>query len=623
MKTTKYKIILSGSLLCYSSLSFAFNITYVNKCNYPVWIKDLAKGQISSNNIMLNPQSASVKDYSKDYGSSLGNYMMWFAAGCDSNGSNCMIGNINNNETLFEITVPGIYDVSAVNGYTFPVSVNVDKPQGKCQNIDGSKLNLDKCPVSEDLGSIGPSVAPYAASNNVAGFLSTISYGPETYYNGSKLIDMVHLHHISVPPLNPRITDSSQHIIGCKSPRTLAFAQTNQDVIDWYACAGILGPQDQVCGDGPNYTTNYFKEIKVDTTNVYTFPYDDALDGVGSNQCSDPTTNYTVVIGNPDNPDACPNTGSSVTPPPPPPATCQAPELATFTTTKNIPNGSSITINWDTPSSSTVTGYRVFNFNDQPIGGDGNHIIYTSSYTDNTTPILAVGQQSVPYVYKVQSVCVNGDSQAITVYSTPKLIGEADVICPAPDVATFTIKKNKADGSSITIDWPDVGSNVTGYNVFNWNGALIGTTGTSSYTDNTTPVLAVGQQSIPYKYQIQSICGKDTSKLSAVYPAIVTGEADKCEAPDISTFGVVTNRLDASLITINWTTPGGKSVTGYQVFNWLMKPVGNTTVASYQDTPPHLAKNQSASYWYYVQSKCSDGSLSDVSTKYIATVTGG
>jgi hypothetical protein len=241
---------------------------------------------------------------------------------------------------------------------------------------------------------------------------------------------------------------------------------------------------------------------------------------------------------------------------------------------------------------------------------------------------LAVGQQSVPYVYKVQSICLDGPSQAITVYSTPKLIGEAEVVCPTPDIATFTVKKNKADGSSITIDWPDGGSSVTGYNVFNWNGALIGTTGTSSYTDNTTPVLAVGQQSIPYKYQVQSICGKDTSKLSAVYPVIVTGEADKCQAPDISTFGI-TSIPDASLIKITWLAPSnGKTVASYKVFDWQMQPLkdGNVTVPAYQNqvqySLPHLAKNQSASYWYYVQSTCSDGSISDMSKKYVATVIG-
>lgn len=635
MKTTKYKIILSTSLLCYSSLSFAFTVTYINSCNYPIWLKDHKQEAPTVNR--KDPLYPNDK-YTVEYGKSINSYMMWVAAGCNTDGANCKIGNGPGRDTLFEFTIPGIYDISAVDGYTFPMLVKVplDRQRNACQNIDATGLDVTKCPEKDDLSWIGPSGIPFTTEGrdkdgNKIYIYDRTAFKPLITYDNNGMVNLHQVPGVPAQTLPLRDNNGTGPILACQSPRTVSLDQANPyvkdknpDVAAWYSCSGMLAELAHECGLGPNHTTNYYKTIRQAASRVYAFPYDDSLNGVGNNQC-EPDTNYTVIIGNPDNANACPNIGQVT--PPPPTATCQPPELVTFNTTKLKPDGSAITINWATPSGSTVTGYRVFNYNQQPIGGDGNHIIYTSSYTDNTTPILTIGQQSVPYVYKIQSVCVNGDSKAITTYATPRLTGEAEAICPTPNKNSFTVTKNKADGSSIAIDWPDVAGNVTGYNIFNWHGDFIGSTSTSSYIDNTTPSLAPGQQSVPYQYQVQSVCGSNKSKISDTYSAIVTGEALKCVAPDIATFSLI-SKDHGSRIKISWATPSGKNIVGYKVFDWGMKPLkdGDVPTSSYENqiqySLPNLARNQVANYWYYVQSKCSDGTTSDMSQKYIATVIG-
>jgi hypothetical protein len=158
MKTLKLtnKIFLSTGLICCSSLSFAFTVTYVNKCNYPIWLKDQVSGAKSVNNIEVNTNAT----ITKDYGASFSGYAMWAAGGCNADGSGCTVGALRKNETLFEITVPdnpavpvSSYDISLVDGYTFPMSITVDPASlssstrpSQCQDVDASRLDLGHCP---------------------------------------------------------------------------------------------------------------------------------------------------------------------------------------------------------------------------------------------------------------------------------------------------------------------------------------------------------------------------------------------------------------------------------------------------------------------------------------------
>jgi hypothetical protein len=437
---------------------------------------------------------------------------------------------------------------------------------------------------------------------------------------------MVNLHTIDGIPLQDLrvMNKATGNIIGCVSTRSAALGIQNRDIQAWYSCNGYLSEEAHICASGPSYLTKYFKAAKEMAPLAYSFSYEDALTSVGSYACPK-ATNYIVTIGNPNNPNSCPNIGQ--VPPPPVTTKCQTPELATFKTTKNQFDGSSITINWSTPTGSSVTSYKIFDYRGIQIGETT-----TPSFTDGTTPPLTVGQQAT-YAYQVQSVC-SGDgssSDKSAVYSA-KVTGELAPSCITPDLTTFATTKNVYDGSSITINWATpAGGNVTSYKIFNWVGQLISETTTPSFTDDTTPHLDVGQQGA-YKYQVQSICANSglVSEKTALYPAIVTGEAAaKCMAPDITAFRVTKNIPDASLIRLSWAVPTrSKPIVGYTVLDWQMKPLrdGNVIAPFYENQTqyslPHLARNQVGNYWYFVQSKCNDGSVSDISQKYIATVSG-
>lgn len=250
----------------------------------------------------------------------------------------CQIGNANYG-TLFEISwfkdpsKQGVYDISAVNGFNFPISVapvksTKDAKTTNCIPIDSQGLDVNDCPAPEDL-SLG--LGKDAMLDKKACVFKNAINDKATKVSGQVFL-----------------TDAkgAKTLIGCQSPRTVSYllqprTSTSRGGYPLYTCdyddpnftvpscykakkpAQGKRTADQYMKDlqhdwcaesGVATSSSYVKWIRTKNPYVYSYPSDDFDLGDGRHVgygCSSDTKKYVVTIG-----PSCPGTGGSITPPP-------------------------------------------------------------------------------------------------------------------------------------------------------------------------------------------------------------------------------------------------------------------------------------------------------------------
>ena len=235
----------------------------------------------------------------------------WAKYGCNTNGTNCLIGDSMQYwpnppggcppggcqipiDSLFEATFgcrsgtschstnpTTWFNLSQVDGWTIPYRLNLygetakcDCAMGKCtdlRQIDGSKLDLSKCPTNEDA-----SAGLYPTFNG----LSTTNLDLRVIRNGT--------------------------IIGCMSPckrltygAPYAYNIPEGDGPALYMCCPTPNPNDckksegcilpTECSNGPIVDTKYVQAVHKMAPNIYAYSYDD---GVGLHTCPAGSVQY-------------------------------------------------------------------------------------------------------------------------------------------------------------------------------------------------------------------------------------------------------------------------------------------------------------------------------------------
>lgn len=341
-----------------------------NNCPYTIWAQ--TTNQPSSDKAVIQINSKTGYSYNVN-GQSLPSFTLIPKAGCDSTGNNCTIGQslANTNGTCpnggcqpaidsrFEASFndPGteqFFDVSAVDGFTLPYSVQIVKAANEtnssCVGADASGLNPQNCPTSEDLSTPTSQMTAFASTGNGFGNYTNPN-------NGTSLKNQ------NLQVFNP----NNGALIGCAAPykkltnpvnwnglnigaNSFGFGVANYNEVIMYSCA--YGSQNLIAGtgyvsptgvpttppastdsngqpegqtytnirnycnsvNGPCVTTNqnpggaaatdtfaagpikhteYVKYVHNNSTNVYAWQYDD---GIGTRVCNSNQTKITFVL---------------------------------------------------------------------------------------------------------------------------------------------------------------------------------------------------------------------------------------------------------------------------------------------------------------------------------------
>ncbi|KAG4076940.1 hypothetical protein HA402_015927 [Bradysia odoriphaga] len=142
-------------------LSGGRSITFLNRCNFPIWINPFP---ILGNGIQRLEQNARTTCNIPDSG---WRGRVWPKTGCDNNGQNCAVGQSippcpstgcqPPAETKVEFFYPASidriavwYDISLVDGYSLPMEIIPDKQEGSCVTTNCA-MKLDSCPSNENL----------------------------------------------------------------------------------------------------------------------------------------------------------------------------------------------------------------------------------------------------------------------------------------------------------------------------------------------------------------------------------------------------------------------------------------------------------------------------------------
>lgn len=248
----------------------------VNKCkSNPLWIAHIAAGGVGPDPQDVKiPAGGSAQFHTGLNGAGLVATRFWPKIGCNSTGSNCVVGSSGGPgegcvvrvpgedddyshcappvDTKFEATfaAPGsslldTVDMSLVDGYTLPFKLEVSG--GSCtragsafNEMDCSGLSMSSCPSSEML-------------NNKVTNLNAIS--PTTGKQGGCYSPCM------------KLTDDKWNANGTNvAPDSAAAGQ--------YCCAGAYGSPDS-CNAGSILTTKYLKTVKGTCPAAYGYAYDD------------------------------------------------------------------------------------------------------------------------------------------------------------------------------------------------------------------------------------------------------------------------------------------------------------------------------------------------------------
>lgn len=196
----------------------------LNACKEDIWMY----AQNLSPQLQMIPALTQV-DYDTPDGIGFASLRNFAKFGCDSSGNNCKIGqsfppcsdqdgcqpDIN---TAVELTIDGNgtihYDISMVNGFTYPAKVtvfNASNDDPNCSDIDASRITIsDHCPTAEDLST------PTKKWNQPPKQPAPKPFGDFKFYNASlpekKQIDLTKRN------LRAKSNLDSTSVIGCFAP---------------------------------------------------------------------------------------------------------------------------------------------------------------------------------------------------------------------------------------------------------------------------------------------------------------------------------------------------------------------------------------------------------------------
>jgi len=241
------------------------SITFLNRCSEPIWINPFTSdnGPQLGNGIQKLVQNGRITYNIPDSG---WKGRFWPKTECDSNGQSCGVGQSvapcpSNGcqppaDTKVEFFYPSItdkntiwYDVSLVDGYSFPMEIIPDKQQGSCITTNCA-VSLNACPSNE----------------NSVGDL-------RVFRNG-------------------RVT---QCLAPCKKwnfPSPYGLGKDEKLYTGLQFCCPTPPVSPQQCSSGDVIRTQYVNLIHRDCPTAYSYAYDDLA---GLHNCPNPTS-FTINI---------------------------------------------------------------------------------------------------------------------------------------------------------------------------------------------------------------------------------------------------------------------------------------------------------------------------------------
>ena len=282
-----------------------------------------------------------------------------------------------------------------------------------------------------------------------------------------------------------------------------------------------------------------------------------------------------------------------------------------------------VTLTWDAPDDSTVTGYQILRL-DRAVHALGDFQVHVedtgsadTSYTDTDV------EPEARYVYRVKAR--NGDT-----LGPQSNYFDADIPDSPPPPAAPSGLTGAVAHDQVALSWdaPE-DTSVTGYQILRRNrdtdapgdfDILVENTGTTdtTYTDTTVDAGA------RYAYRVKARNGDVLSAWSNYFNADVKTGPPPPAAPTGLTGAVAHNQ-----VALSWTAPQGDTVTGYQIlrrnrdtdapadFAILVNDTGTTTT-TYTDT----TVDARARYAYRVKARNGD-LLSALSQKFDADLPAG
>ena len=256
------------------------------------------------------------------------------------------------------------------------------------------------------------------------------------------------------------------------------------------------------------------------------------------------------------------------------PATPSVPARPTGLTSTSVTHDS-VTLNWDEPEDSTITGYQVLRRSrDGTEHGDGEGApefiaivddtgTATTSYTDNTVTART------RYVYRVRAINPQGTSPWSTYLNV-----ETPAAPPVPAAPTGLTYSSVAH-DSVTLTWDDPkDSSITGYRISRRDVAsqaeqefttIVADTGSTATSSTDATVEAETQ----YVYYVQAINPQGVSEQSNHVNVETTAEpTDTSNSnPNAPTAPAALTApfVWFNFVTVTWDDPADSSITHYQV----------------------------------------------------------
>ncbi|MXX53366.1 MAG: fibronectin type III domain-containing protein, partial [Dehalococcoidia bacterium] len=259
-----------------------------------------------------------------------------------------------------------------------------------------------------------------------------------------------------------------------------------------------------------------------------------------------------------------------------------APAAPTGLTAASVSHDS-VTLSWDEPEDSSITGYRVLRRSrDGDEYGDGEGAAEFIAIEDDTrTSATTYTDDSVTawtrYVYRVKAINSVGTSGQSGYLNVETAAG------PTPPAAPTGLTASSVSHDSVTLIWDDPGnSTITGYQVLrrsrdgdeygDGEGAaeftiIVEDTGSSAATYTDTSVTPRTR----YVYRVKAINPSGTSGQSGYLnaetpeaPIPIVVETPTPTVP-LAPTGLAVSTTTHDSVTLTWDDPGDSSITGYQV----------------------------------------------------------
>jgi len=297
------------------------DLRIINNCKTTLWFEGRYGGQGAPIPGEATTSRRALPGTFVDYtipATGLGGTRFWAKYGCDANGRNCQIGDQMQYwpnppggcpaggctppvDSLFEATwgcKPGAgcnsqnpttwFDTSQVDGWTIPYKLTPLGDTSRCDcigdkcgfaGVDASRLDLARCPRSEDV------------SNN--GQFGNINVGGKT---------------IAMNNIDLRIINDKNEVLGCMSPckklnwgAPYGLQQPEDKGATMWMCCPTPTPSDcspskgcispLTCRNGPIEKTKFVAAVHDMAPGVYSYSYDD---GVGLHACPAGIVKYTM-----------------------------------------------------------------------------------------------------------------------------------------------------------------------------------------------------------------------------------------------------------------------------------------------------------------------------------------